>query len=147
MTTSTGVSRRQFVIGWVAVALSVMAASFLGVFAGGEGVSDGWQAGLSHLFPMLVLIVSALIAVRRPRLGGVLYLFAGAVLFSRIGFASGFRGILMALPIVLPVLLAGILYLFGRPGPRRLAYALIIGIPIFATALAAILIVLFPPQG
>jgi len=56
----TPINKRKRVMGWVAVALSLAVASFFGMFAGAEGVTEGWPAVLGHSAQMLVVIVPAL---------------------------------------------------------------------------------------
>jgi len=73
----TPINKRKRVMGWVAVALSLAVASFFGMFAGAEGVTEGWPAMLGHSLQTLVLIVPALIAVRWPRVGGSIIVLAG----------------------------------------------------------------------
>lgn len=76
-TTSAQMEKRQRVMGWVAVALSTLAASVLGIVAGEEVIMRDWLGALSHAAQMLVVIVATLVALRWPQFGGSLLVLAG----------------------------------------------------------------------
>jgi len=122
----------------VAVALSTLVASFFGMFAGGEGVGEGWPAMVAHAVQMLVVIVPALIAVRWPRVGGSLIVLAGlgfGLWFLLPGLIAG-AVVGSVFPQVLFLIVAGLLYFYGRPSPRRVTYAVIVGVPLVVLALS-----------
>ena len=135
----TAYSRLQLVLGWAAVTMSAMLGSFFGMFAGGEGVYDGWGAFLGHLVQMLAVSLLALASVRWPRAGGSVMALAGVGL----GLAFGFNPSVAFL--FAPLTIMGLLYFFGRARPRNVAYALIAGAPAVVTALTALTGVLFGP--
>jgi hypothetical protein len=125
-------------VGWIATALSVLAASFWAVWGSIETFYEGWwyrdwkmnvaMSLVQYLSPMVVIVLAALAAIRWPRVGSVLHV-AGAVL---VVWFLGVGG--PALTIVVPLVLLAALYRFGRPDPRRWAFRLAGGVPI-ATAL------------
>jgi hypothetical protein len=84
-----------------------------------------------YLAPCLVVAGAGLAGVRWPRVGAAIHaLLAGAL-------AWHFRGSFAAMPfLVVPLLLLGAGYLFGRAEPRRAAFAVVAGVP-FVTAIAS----------
>jgi len=132
-------SRRQSVLGWIAVTMSAMMGSFFGMFAGGEGVYDGWGAFLAHLAQMLALVLLALAGVRWPRAGGSSLVVAGLGLGLAFGFNPS-EAFLFA-----PLVLMGLFFVFGRVSPRKAAYSIIAGAPAVVTVLTAIMGILLGP--
>ena len=128
-TTSAQTEKRQRVMGWVAVALSTLATSVLGIVAGEEVVMRDWPAALSHAAQMLVVIVATLVALRWPRVGGSLLVLAGLgfMLQLTLGLIALFSP---AAPLLLLLIVAGVLYFYSRPRPRRLTYVVIAVVPL-----------------
>jgi hypothetical protein len=134
----------RFVVGWSAVALNLLVACFWAFWGAIENFHEGWWSPslwdnlgsmLAHfLSPMIVAILLGLLGLRWPRLGALAYLLMGAYftwrfLFGRIASMSG-AGILLALFMAGGCGLFGLLFWFGRPRPRRLAYHLTWGLPL-----------------
>ncbi len=157
-TTASGrINKRNRVIGWVAVALSTYIVSRLVMLVGPWGWLPGF--GRSPMwFVIVAALVFALVAVRWPRVSGSLFMLAGsALLFVFIlNFAAGIAaldGSSFGLPAAinnasvaftfsgffsLPLIVAGLLYFFGEPEPRRLAYSVIIVVPLVIFASQAL---------
>jgi hypothetical protein len=127
---------RQF-LGWVAVALSTLAACFWAFWGIIENFHEGWfhrsfwmNVGmmLGHYLPlMFVFVGAALAAIRWPRIGGGLHIAAA------VGAAWFFRGAahLVTYPFIVgPLALMGVAYWFGRPRPRRWAVGLVVALPL-----------------
>lgn len=125
-------NKRERIFGWVAVALSVLLGSFLGMFAGGELFTEGWGATLAHLAQVLVVVILALVALRWPRIGGSLLVLAG------LAVGATFRFHVSVAFLFAPLIMTGLLYFFGRPTPLRLAYSFVAGIPLAIVALTAL---------
>ncbi len=156
-TASAGINKRKRVIGWVAVALSTYVVSRLVMFVG----PWGWLPGVgrsTNVGLIVAALVFAVVAVRWPRVGGSLFMLAGAALLlvfilnlaagmatlmgSPFGLPaaidSGSVAFLLSKFLSLPVIIAGLLYFFGKPEPRRLAYAVIIALPLVVFASQAL---------
>jgi len=129
--------------GWIAVALSTLVASFWAFWGIIENFHEGWyyrsfwmNVGLmliQYLLPAILFVVAALAGIYWPRAGGALHLTAAiaAVWFFH-------RASAVVLLIVLPLLLIGIGYAFGRPAPRQWATRIVVTIPLLiALALGA----------
>jgi len=138
------------VVGWSAVALNLLVSCLWAFWGAIENFHEGWwlpslwsNLGLmlvQYLSPMLATILLGLLGLRWPRIGGLAYLLVGGYfsrryLFGRIGSMS-WAGILLALVMAGGCGLIGLLFWFGRPRPRRLAYHLTWGLPL-AVALAS----------
>jgi hypothetical protein len=130
------------IVGWVAVGFS-LAITCLWAFWGGienfhEGwYYDSWAQNLALMFaqylsPMLVFMAASLLSVARPRAGAMLPALAGAALLFY--FRPLYRTALLLLAG--PLLALGVLYWLGRPQPRKLAYALIAGLPLLTLVIS-----------
>jgi len=129
--------RLRISVGWLAVALSTLAACFWAFWGSIENFHEGWyhRSWTMNLAMMLgqylmltiVFIGSSLVAIRWPRVGGTIHMIAGLLAAWR------FRG---AAPLVIygsitgPLIVMGFAYWFGRPEPRRWAAGVVIGLPL-----------------
>lgn len=145
-------NRRRRVVGWVAVALTVLVASSFAAFAGGELFMEeaegfGWPAMLGHLAQAAPVVLIGIIAVRWPRIGGSLILLLGVgflivpavVANSSEGIGAIFAALGYAAPVLVPIAAAGLLYFYGVPSRRKLTYALVVAVPVAFFALSALL--------
>ncbi len=125
----------QQLLGWIAVALSTLAASFWSFWGIIENFHEGWyyrsfwmNVGLmfiQYLLPAILFIIAALAGIYWPQIGGAIHVtgaIAAAWYFHR---ASA-----VVLLIAVPLALIGIAYAFGRPSPRRWAVRVILAIPL-----------------
>lgn len=121
-------------MGWIAVALSSLVASFWAYWGAIEAFHEGWYQRnwmmnvamtlAQYLSPMLTLMVVAFLGVAWPRFGASLHLILAAI----VGWWFGFRPAVFFL--IPPLVALGGLYYYGRPQPRRLALAALLVIPL-----------------
>jgi hypothetical protein len=81
---------------------------------------------LQYLSPMIIFVSLTLLAIAFPRIGATAYALVGIAL-ALVLFDWGDK-VAMQL-VILPLLLLGILYWYGRPQPRRMAYWIAVGLP------------------
>lgn len=127
------------IVGWFAVTLVTLTAGFWAFWGVIEAFHEGWctpTLGMrlgqlaAYLSPATVLAALAVIGVRWPRVGAALFLLVGLTIAGLIEYdQSKFSGDVYFLLVVSPVLV-GLLFLYGRPAPKRVAYALAAGIPL-----------------
>ena len=133
---------RHQIVGWMAVGLSTAIACFWAFWGIVETFHEGWyyksllsNVGLmvvQYLSPMLVFLGGALVSVLWPRIGAVLHaLFAVFAAWFFGAFANPVMVILIA-----PLVGLGVLHWFGRPRPRKLALALVVGLPVLTLVMA-----------
>lgn len=125
------------VVGWLGVALSTLIACFWAFWGIIENFHEGWfhssfflNIGLmfiQYLSPMIIFVSLTLLGIAFPRVGGTTHALIGIIL-SLVLFDWN-DAVAMQL-IIMPMLLLGILYWFGRPQPRRLAYQIVVGLPL-----------------
>ena len=125
------------IAGWLAVGISTLIACLWAFWGIIENFHEGWyhdsfllNVGLmfiQYLSPMIIFVSLTLLAVSFPRAGGIIHALIGIALAS---FLFGWEFEVPMLMIILPLILLGILYWFGRPQPRRLAYQIVVGLPL-----------------
>ena len=126
-------NKRQ-IAGWIAVAISTLVTCFWAFWGIIENFHEGWyfqswtaNLGLmivQYLSPFLIFLIVTLIAIYQPRVGGILHLvfaLAAVWFFNAISNAAVFL-------LIIPFIGLGLLYWYGRPQPRRLAVALLVGL-------------------
>lgn len=130
-------ARGRHIRGWIAVGLSAVITSLWAFWGIAENFHEGWYHEslwmnlglmfLQYLGFMLGFLVLALVAIRWPWAGFVLHL-------ALAGFAAWFfryvSWLVFWVFMVVPLLGIGLLYLTGRPEPRRRAVALVVGLPL-----------------
>jgi len=127
-------------IGWAAVLFSTAIACFWAFWGILENFHEGWYgrnlaanlAGLfgQYLLPSILFVAGGLLALYLPRIGAALHAAAAG------GAAWHFRGaapVVVHVSIVLPLLLLAAAYGVGRVGRRRVAAALLAGLPLATT--------------
>lgn len=126
-------SRR--VLGWLAVGCSTVVASLWAFWGAIENFHEGWYlASLGqNLGLMLLQYLAPMLTVMLLGLGSLWHRWAGLAL--HLGVAAGlYAWIRLRTPagIMLELSIAGLglLYLLGRPEPRRRAVALLAGLPV-----------------
>jgi hypothetical protein len=135
---------RSQIIGWIAVGCSTVITCIWAFWGIVENFHEGWyfeslwsNVGLmlvQYLSPMLLFLAVTLISIVRPRLGGPLHVILALVAAWFFGASSNAAAFL----VILPLIGIGVLYWFGRPQPRKVAVALVIGLPILALAIFGI---------
>lgn len=128
-------SRR--VLGWLAVAFSTLVASVWAFWGIIENFHEGWfhesllsNLGLmfvQYLSPVIIFVSLTLLAIAFPRVGGVAHVLAGLLLFLLLFDLNDTVAMLF---VIVPMLILGMLYWYGRPQPRRIAYLVAAGLPI-----------------
>lgn len=137
-------SPRQ-VVGWLAVALSTSIACFWAIWGIIENFHEGWfheslllNVGLlfvQYLSPMIIFASLTGLAIAFPRVGSFAHVLTGFLLLL---FLFDLSDRVASLFVMLPMLLLGIAYWFGRPQPRRIAYLLAIGLPVLTMVVCGI---------
>ena len=127
-------TRRQ-IAGWAAVSISTLIACFWAFWGSDENFHEGWffpsvwkNIGLmfvQYLSPMLIVMLASILALLWPRLALPLL---GAFVLAVAWFFRGSHAAIIV--IVVPLLMLGMLYHFGRPEPRRWAWRCLIGLPL-----------------
>jgi hypothetical protein len=128
--------------GWIGVVLVTLASSLWAWWGINEAFHEGWCKPylwmrllqvLAYLGPALVLCGLTLVGLRWPRLGGALFVLVGVVIASLIVYdGAHFGPVITTLLTAVPALI-GLLFWFGRPEPKRLAYGISLGLPILIT--------------
>jgi len=138
--------------GWFAVTLSVLAACFWAFWGTLENFHEGWwHARLgdnllltgAYLGPATAVVVLALLAVRWPRVGGAIHVLLGLALLAwwwgQMRGASLIHHLTHMVTVTSEAVVAlGILYVFGRARPRRLAMILLVALPALVAVACAI---------
>ena len=126
--------KRELILGWIAAGISILVASLWAFWGTIEAFHEGWwqptlggriRYALMYLTPMAIVLLLTLLAIRWPRLGGLMF-FAGGAWFSWIIFLRSWPDIdlnvvISWLPVTLVVVGVGLIWWFGRPEPQRLA--------------------------
>jgi len=129
--------KRQLIIGWIAAILVLIISALWAYWGGIENFHEGWYSKniWENIFVMfiqywlftLVFIMIGLIGVRFPKVSLPLCIVIGigaAIFFSGASFSA-----LWAM-FIIPLTAIGLLFFFGRAKPRKLAYMLIMVLPI-----------------
>jgi hypothetical protein len=131
------------IIGWIGVAATVLFAGLWSYWGIVENFHEGWYSpsvweniGMlfgQYLLVTIVFCTLALLALRFHRVGLTLFiaLGIGAALF----FSGGAFSVVWLL-IAIPLFLLGLSFFFGRPRPKRLVIALIVGVPLAVILIA-----------
>jgi len=137
-------SARRNLVGWIAVGLSVAIACFWAFWGIVENYHEGWYYGsllpnvglmfAQYLSPMLIFMGVALASISWPRVGAVLHV----VLALAVAWFFQASTNTVVLLLIAPLIGIGLLYWFGRPRPRKVAFLLAIGPPLLTLTLAGI---------
>ena len=110
-----------------------------------ENFHEGWfhaslleNIGLmfiQYLSPLIIFLSLTLIGIHLPRVGGFAHALAGILLFL---FLFDLKDQVAMIFVILPMILLGALYWFGRPQPRRLARRIAIGLPLLTLIVCGI---------
>src|SRR4029450_6906755 len=82
---------------------------------------------LQYLSPMIIFVSLTLFAIAFPRVGSLAHVLAVLLLLL---FLFDLSDRVASLLVMLPMLLLGCLYWYGRPHPRRPASLLATGLPV-----------------
>jgi hypothetical protein len=125
------------IVGWSAVTITLLVSSLWAYWGTIENFHEGWYSTSAWenigmflfqylLFPIF-FVVLALVILRWQKIGLLLHIAAG--IFC-LWFFSGANFVVLGLLIIIPLVVLGLMYYWGKPHPRKLAYGLIIAIPL-----------------
>ncbi|MDD3520919.1 MAG: DUF1566 domain-containing protein [Actinomycetota bacterium] len=130
-------NKRELILGWIAVSIVTIIASLWAYWGGIENFHEGWYSKnlwenifmmivQYWLFPMVFIIIG-IIGIRFPK--------AALFLCIAIGIAAGifFFGAhftVLWIMILFPLIGIGLLFFFGKAGPKKAAYSIVISIPV-----------------
>lgn len=136
---------KRGIVGWLAVLISTSIASFWAFWGIIENFHEGWfhqslltNIGLmflQYLSPVIIFMSLTALAIAFPRLGGVLHALVAITLFLVL---FDLKDTVAMLFIIIPMLLLGTFYWFGRPEPRRAAFLAVLGIPALTMVICGI---------
>lgn len=134
--------------GWIGVFITVIISGLWSYWGAFENFHEGWYSKSiwENIFMLLfqyllfawLFTVLALIGLRWKKAGLVVHLLSGAFCFW---FFRGAVFSVVGLMVVIPFIVLGALYYFGEPIPKRLAYIIIIAVPLIIITAISI------PQG
>ncbi len=130
-------------LGWTAVALSTLVASFWAWWGVTENFHEGWYYAsfmqnvgwmvVRYMSPMIVFLFLGILSVGWPQIGGGLHILAGIMiplLFS--------RNLTAILIMVIPMLVLGVLYYRSSPPPALHALTVLLVVPVLLSMVLAI---------
>ena len=126
-------------IGWCAVALVTLASSFWAFWGVNEAFHEGWCKPYlwmrllqlaAYLGPSMVLCALTALSVRWPRAGATLFVLVSVTIGALIIADNAHFGLFTSTILTVLPALVGLLFFFGRPTPRFVAYAVSVGIPL-----------------
>ena len=127
------------VIGWGAVTLVTLVSGVWAWWGINEAFHEGWcnprlwirlLQVVAYLSPATVLCALAVLGIRWPRVGATLFVLTGLVIAGLMIWDRAYFGALITAMLTLVPTLVGLLFLVGRPTPKRAAYAVAVGIPV-----------------
>ena len=131
------ITKRQSILGWVAVAIVVVIASIWAFWGGIENFHEGWYSKniWENIYMMLVQYWSLTLVFIIIGLIGIRFPIASLPLCIVVGIAaalilSGASFSVLWVMIIIPLTGLGLLFFFGRAKPKRLAYILVVSLPI-----------------
>jgi len=139
------ITRRQLICGWIAVAIIAVIASLWAYWGGIENFYEGWYSKniWENLLMMLiqywmfaiVFMVIGFVGIRFPKVS--LFLNIALGIGAAIFFAGASFSVLWVM-IIIPLVAIGLLFFFGVAKPKKLAYMLVVGIPVLILAVTSI---------
>lgn len=136
--------KKRKLAGWIAVGLSTLITAFWAFWGITKNFHEGWYYEsllsnlglmfLQYLSPFLILLGITLVSIVKPRFGSGLH---GVIGVLAILFFHAFSNT-ATLMIILPVFGLGMLYWFGRPQPKKVAYLISIGLPLLTLIISGI---------
>lgn len=138
-------TRRQQVTGWIALSISMTIAALWAMWGSIEAFHEGWWAPTLigrlgqtafYLLPMALVIAMGALSIAWHKAGAIVFFTLGAA-FTVFIFGSrwpeiGWDVFLGYAPITLAVVGVGLLWWFGKPRPKRLAFGIMFGVPLLA---------------
>ncbi len=140
----SSVKKPQF-LGWLAVSFSTLMACIWAFWGIIENFHEGWyyrsfihNVGLmliQFLGPVIIFLALTTLSITYPRLGGILHSLIGIALGA---FLFGWNHFAPMVLIIIPLILLGTCYWFGRVEPRHLAYKIAITLPLLTLIVCGI---------
>lgn len=137
MKSNSQIKRYQQVLGWIAVGIVLVIASLWAYWGGVENFYEGWYSKniWENIFMMLIQYWLFAIIFIAIGLIGIRFRIAALIVCILLGIGAGifFAGAsfsVLWVMVLIPITGVGLLFFFGRPRPRRLAYIMILSIPI-----------------
>jgi hypothetical protein len=127
------------IVGWVAVVLVTAVASFWAFWGVNEAFHEGWCKPLlwmrllqvlAYLSPASMLAMLTVLAIRWPRVGMTLFVLVGVTIAGLIVYVGAKFGLFITTAFTAVPVAVGLLFLWGRPRPKRAAYVLAAGLPL-----------------
>lgn len=129
-------SKKQRTIGWFGLIITALLANLWTFWGINENFHEGWYSESllenllmlfgQYLLVPIIFIALGLIAIKWPRLSALIYFSLALLCF----LFFGKRGIAAPFFIATPLAILGLLFLFGKVTRRRIAYLLVLGLPI-----------------
>jgi hypothetical protein len=130
-------NRKKLIVGWVAVAITVIISGIWAYWGANENFHEGWYSEsvwenlfmlfFQYLIFAIIFTVLAVVILKWKLAGLILHiLVAGFCIwfFNRSSFS------VIGILIIIPFATLALLYWFGEPAPKKLAYGLIVGVPL-----------------
>jgi len=126
--------RKQKMFAWIAILIATVFTNLWAFWGIVENFHEGWyfrsfwqnvamMFGQYLLFPLVFMILTV-VAIKWNRTGSILHLAVGIFV---IWFFSGSAGMFL---FAIPLIALAILYWFGKLEKKKLAYVLVVGIPL-----------------
>lgn len=129
--------KSRHIVGWIAVSISIVIASFWSYWGIVENFHEGWYSTLlyenlgmlffQYLLFTIIFTGLACLSLWKPRIGFGFHV--GLAVFI-VFFFSGASFQVIYLMLALPLIMLGLFYLYGRPQPIKWAYRLIVLLPL-----------------
>ena len=134
---------RKEALGWTAIALSTLVASFWAWWGISENFHEGWYYTsffqnvawmlVRYMSPMIVFLFLGTLAAAWPQVGGAMHILAGIMI--PLLFARNLTAILI---MIIPLLILGVLYYRSSPPPFPQAMIILYVVPILLAIVLAI---------
>jgi hypothetical protein len=131
------------VVGWIAIALTTTISSLCAYWGSMENFHEGWYYHelwrnlalmlVQYLSWMFIFMIAGLAAVWNRVVGAIIHALFAASAF----WLFGFRSPAATIWIIIPVLILGSIYYFGRPTPIKWARRCLIAIPLLTAAISS----------
>ena len=131
------ITKRQLILGWIAIAIVVITASIWAYWGGIENFHEGWYSKsiwenilmmlVQYWSLALVFIIIGIIGIRFPIASLVLCIVVG---IGAAIFLSGGSFSMVWIMIIIPLAGLGLLFFFGRVKPKKIAYILVYALPL-----------------
>lgn len=129
--------KSRLIIGWIAVSISVLFTGLWTYWGIIENFHEGWYSEsiwdnllmllIQYLSITIIFVILAMVSLKWPKAG--FFMHIGVGIFLAI-FFSGASFSVVYVMMILPLTLMGLGYLYGRPKPKKVAYILLVAVPL-----------------